>query len=70
MRRPWKSPDPDFGRVLPIGFTVFCFAVLVVSIMLAVWLAASIDWSDVLDFVAPTAEQTRRVGWVALSEAR
>lgn len=69
MRRPWKFADPDVGRVLPIAFAVFCFSVLVVSIMLTVWFATRIDWSEVLDFIAPTAEQTRRIGWAAISEA-
>lgn len=70
MRRSRKFPDPDFGRVLPIGFSVFCFSCLIVAVMLLVWLACRINWSEVLDFIAPTADQARRIGWVALSEGR
>ncbi|AZV00317.1 hypothetical protein [Paracoccus sulfuroxidans] len=39
-------------------------------LLLVIWhiLSATLSWSEVRDFVAPTAAQARDGGWVALSE--
>lgn len=67
-RRSSSYPVPDVGRVLPYGFAIFCSATLVVLVILAVWLVVRLDWTSVIDFIAPTAKQAREAGWVTVSE--
>lgn len=67
-RRPSPVPEPDFGRIWPVGFSIFCSAALIVLVILAVWLVIRFDWTPVLDFIAPTAMQARETGWTAIAE--
>ncbi|TWI29713.1 hypothetical protein [Paracoccus sulfuroxidans] len=45
-------------------------AIAAAILLLVIWhiLSATLSWSEVRDFVVPTAAQARDGGWVAISE--
>lgn len=61
LNHPIATSDPS---TLLFALGGIALAVLVI----AVWHIVAFTWSDVRDFVAPTAAEARAHGWQALSE--
>lgn len=57
-----------FSAVRGALLAIAIFAMII--LLLLVWHIAStaLDWSEIRDFVAPTAAQARDGGWMTLSE--
>lgn len=71
-----RQPDPPVATPerRPVAWAIAFVWVAIVLLTLAGFALGRaighVDWSSVLDFLAPTAAQVRDGSWVALSEIR
>lgn len=64
---PFPPPADDEDRLPLTG--VFLTAVFAVVVVAAIWLIGrAINWTLIMDIIAPTAAQARDTGWAAIAE--
>lgn len=78
VRHPSERPDPRLSPPFPppadddmrlplVG--VMCTVAIAVVLVLGLWLIGrAINWTLVMDIIAPTAAQARDTGWTAITE--